>query len=178
MIFLILLTPALLFGKDVDRKKLDYNFDKKVYSTKSGKAFSGVFVMKDSQGNVVKRVTIKDGKQNGVDITYNKDKVSSKFNFKNGIQDGKQYTYSLTTGKLYKIQDYKNGKIDGLSQMYDHNEKLKSEYTYKAGSRDGTYKMFYPNGKIKMLGTYKGFKKSGEWKWFDKNGKVTKTKKY
>lgn len=175
-IFLFLLLQVVVAEK-VDSKQVKYDYATEIYS-RNGKPFTGTSVIKDSQGNTVKEIDIKNGKLHGFDIMYTNGKPSSKTHYVNGIKEGKSYVYSLSDNSLYQIVEYKNNKKHGLLQTYSPEGHVDSESIYINGKRDGVYKKFFKNGKLKISGAYTQSKKSGKWIYYNNDGSVKRETNY
>lgn len=175
-IFLFLLLQTV-FAEKVDSKQVHYDYATKTY-TRNGKPFTGTSVIKDSQGNTVEEIGVKEGKLNGFDIMYTNGKVTSKMHYIQGVKEGKSYVYSLSDYSLYQIVEYKNDKKHGLLQTYSPEGYVESESLYSNGKRDGVYKKFFKNGKIKISGTYQNSKKSGKWIYYNSDGSIQRENNY
>lgn len=178
LLVMLLISVCILFAERVDSKKVNYDFGTQTYKY-NNQLFTGTSVLKNSQGEIVKELEIKDGKLNGYDIMYVNENVSHKKHYVNGVQEGKTYVYSLSDYKLYQVIDYKKGKKHGLQQTYNtQDEFLESESFYKDGIRDGEHKTFFKNGKLKVKGCYKDRKKSGKWVYYKEDGSIRSEKDY
>ena len=76
---------------------------------------------------------------------------------KEEIKDGLQKYYH-ENGQLWSRQNYKNGKKDGLSELFfskNNNNPLvlhgptRTKGNYKNGKPDGLWESFHENGKVK-----------------------------
>ena len=55
----------------------------------------------------------------------------------------------------------KNGKLEGIEEMYYQSGVLKQTATYKNGNRDGISKNYLENGALKQETSYKNGKRDG-----------------
>ena len=88
------------------------------------------------------------------------------------------------TGKIVKYVDdektqlewkknYKEGKLDGLSEEYNKNGQLEESVTYKEGEEEEEVKyIYYENGQLVTKGTYKDGKEDGPYESYYKNGQL------
>lgn len=99
------------------------------------------------------------------------------------IKDGVSYvtrTSKPVNGivvKYYKLNrllalriHYKDGKKDGLEEIFYRNGHLHFRVNYKGGQEDGLTEYFHTNGKLKSRATYKDGKEEGLSERFDKSG--------
>ena len=84
-----------------------------------------------------------------------------------GKKDGVWIKY-YENGDLDKIENYKDGKRDGLQKYFDNNS-LKIDINFKDGKEDGLFKFYYKNGQLQTEGNNKDGKIYFEKCW-DKNG--------
>jgi len=75
------------------------------------------------------------------------------------------------SGELKKIDNYKNGKLDGKIVEFDENKLIKSEINYIEGIQHGLY-FEYENGKMTKEGNLSEGKKDGVWIDYYKNGQI------
>jgi antitoxin component YwqK of YwqJK toxin-antitoxin module len=85
--------------------------------------------------------------------------VSRKGVPKNG-REGVWKVY-FESGKLEEVHTWKNGKINGLTQLYYENGNLKAEYTILNEIYSGVYKEYYSDGKLKSVKNYSNGKLNG-----------------
>lgn len=143
----------------------------------------GSYKAYDEQGILVKEATYSNGIANGPYKEY----YSSRY----GLDD---------RGKLGLSENYKNGKLDGISEDYAYpggkkrtaetrtyamGELLKKVGYYETGEKaterdykTGSFTEWYENGQKKETGKYDsyGYKTGSYTKWYD-NGQVMETKK-
>jgi len=97
-----------------------------------------------------------------------------------GYQDMLASRFNLTimcyawhsNGKIASKCEYKNGKIDGLSQFFYTNGKLREKTVYKNDEKNGIEKFFYKNGNIESIYPYKHGKMVGISLVFYKSGNL------
>lgn len=77
--------------------------------------------------------------------------------------------YKLNRLLALKIH-YKDGKKDGLEEIFYRNGHLHFRVNYKGGQEDGLTEYFHTNGKLKSRATYKDGKEEGFSERFDKSG--------
>ncbi|MBN1968663.1 MAG: hypothetical protein JXR48_18355 [Candidatus Delongbacteria bacterium] len=177
-LILVLTILVTIYAERIDSKMINFDFDSKLYNL-NGALFTGTSVIRDSQGNIVREIEIKNGMMDGDETTYQDGKVISKLHFEKNEKSGRSYIYSLTTFKLCEISDYKNSVRNGLYQTFDqYDEYLESESHYVDGKREGEHKTYYPSGKIKSTGFYVKGIKSGKWIFYKEDGTIEREKKY
>jgi antitoxin component YwqK of YwqJK toxin-antitoxin module len=76
-------------------------------------------------------------------------------------QEKKSYGSS---GKLYAIENYSNGKLHGIQKYYYESGKLKEIENYSNGKIHGVRKGYYENGQIAHITNYKDGLNHGEFK--------------
>ena len=79
----------------------------------------------------------------------------------------KKFTNIPFTGSVEGVPKgtYKNGKRDGVWEMYHLNGQLWMEGTYKDGKKEGVWEYYWDNGQLSVKETYK-------------DGKVIKEEKF
>jgi len=63
---------------------------------------------------------------------------------------------------LYR-ETYKNGEIDGRSEVYGENGRLRTVMTFKDGVMDGLVESYYENGQLESRSTWNMGEMCGEW---------------
>jgi hypothetical protein len=93
----------------------------------------------------------------------------------NGIEykDGTETSY-LSDGSKQFINNWKDGKMDGLQQLYNPDGSLAKEWMEKNGQQDGFEKHYYwPSGKLQEEWLYQDDKVvPGSHKAYDENGNL------
>lgn len=102
-----------------------------------GKA-TGIQKQYDSSGTkLIIDLTFKDGAATGLQTTGNLDYNFDEFHYKDGVYDGihKKYLATNLSGKMYvsKVENFKNGKLDGKVQEFDDAGKIIAENNFKNG---------------------------------------------
>jgi antitoxin component YwqK of YwqJK toxin-antitoxin module len=92
----------------------------------------------DASGNkLITDLVWKDGKATGLQTTGNLETNYDEYHFKDGLYDGihKHYGISIAANGvfLFKTDNYKDGKLDGLSQELDEAGKVVAESNFKNG---------------------------------------------
>jgi len=115
----------------------------------------------------------------------------------NKLHEGEWKYYHFESPNIMTIENYKNGKLDGIRKVFYKDNSIAEETIYKNGLKDGVYKKYAENGivleeinykndifdglstfrnaknEIVSKGNYVKGKKEGEWQ-FLKNGKLVK----
>ncbi len=113
-----------------------------------------------------------NGKRNGHYIDYDeKDSIELIQHYKNNKLHGNIKWYYKS--KLMEDMNYKNGKKDGVSKLYNANGNLSSMITFKNGEKDGISKLYNDNGNQSSMLTYKNGKLKGTYKYYYKNGQLS-----
>lgn len=88
-------------------------------------------------------------------------------------------------GKLSTREEFKDDKLDGVTNVYFVNENLASQKPvvatkkiYKDGLLDGDYVEYFVTGKTKLRGKYVNNRQDGAWEEFHLNGKRAITYRY
>ncbi len=102
---------------------------------------------------------IKKGLISGDAFLYtNNGDLACKLSYKNGVRNGLKENFD-SDGKPWLREEYKDGKKDGLSEMYS-NGKMSSKSEYKKGKKEGLT-ITYSNGQILTQTYYKDDKRNG-----------------
>lgn len=83
-----------------------------------------------------------------------------------GNLTGERFIYYVT-GQVSQKENYKNGKLDGLSVWYSEANVIIKEYTYVKGLLHGIAKFYDPKGELMSEGYYKNDQKDGIWKYYE-----------
>ncbi|MDA8669523.1 DUF1566 domain-containing protein, partial [Flavobacteriales bacterium] len=81
-------------------------------------------------------------------------------------------TKSFENGQLKFKKPYKDGKQDGVREVYYEDGQLKIKATYKDGKEDGIWKEYFENGQLKFKATYKDGKEDGVLEEYFENGQL------
>lgn len=131
-------------------------------------------------------------------IFYDQDKNKvSEGKVVNRVFEGQWKYYHHASKNVMTIENYKNGKLEGIRSVFFTNGKIAEEVTYKNNLKEGIYKKYSENGIVLEETTYKNNiyeglavfkdgdgnvvskgrfvkgKKSGIWQFFEK-GKLVK----
>ena len=98
--------------------------------------------------------------------------------YKNDEKDGSYKEWHTSTEKLKIDENYKMGKLDGVSKSYYEDGKLLWERSYIDGSQHGTDKTYYNTGKIRDEAFYQNGYKQGISKEFYEDGKIKRELNY
>jgi len=80
-------------------------------------------------------------------------------------------------GNVFKAENYKSGKLNGISKEYFITGQLQYVRTYKKGSYNGKIIEYYENGVKASEGTFKP-KKTGKYKSYYRNGLLKEESKW
>jgi antitoxin component YwqK of YwqJK toxin-antitoxin module len=179
-IFIILFYTACLSAKGMERQFTivndpETNKPKQVYIT-------GTKIKKDSKGNVIYAMSLKDGWKDGPTIRYDPDgSIIEEENFKKNVRVGLLNRY-FNNGHLKQQTYFENGKKEGDEFIYDSAKKdsktLRMVSHYIQGLKDGEQKS-YSRGALKSITNYRAdtrnnfSKRQGPSLSFGKNGKIS-----
>ena len=90
-----------------------------------------------------------------------------------GKEEGK-WVWFWDNGQLYSIQNYKNGRLHGLREMYYESGKLKRRHHFKDDIYHCLTEDFYENGQLEWRGHHKNGKGVGKWEYYDRYGTLEK----
>lgn len=142
---------------------------------------TGIFKFFDDtkRGDVVatRDFSANDGSAYTIFYDQNKNKVSE------GKVIGKNYEgewkyYHKASKVIMTLENYKNGKLEGLRTVYYPNSKIAEEMTYKNGLKEGIYKSFGQNGSPLELTTYKNNQYDGDAVFYDVDGVIASQGKF
>ena len=137
---------------------------------KDGKPFSGR--IKETSGDYINIYSYKSGELHGLNVSYYKDKIKEIGHWKDGKQNGLFQLYT-EEGILVDDANFKEGERDGLTeQFYSDTGKLRVSGNYKNGVLDGEFKAYYPNGNLQGEVTYKNGEMNGEFKEYHENKNI------
>jgi len=80
-------------------------------------------------------------------------------------------------GQIAEQQNYKAGKLHGISKWYSEEHIVLKEFIYVNDELHGVSKVYTPKGELLVDGQYKRGKKDGIWKYYA-NGKLTEEKDF
>ena len=114
----------------------------------------------------------KNGELDGLNVVYYKNNIKEIGHWKEGKQNGLFQMYT-EDGILVDSGTFKNGERDGLTeQFYSDTGKLRVSGNYKNGVLDGKFKAYYPNGNLQGEVTYKNGEMNGEYKEYNENKNI------
>ena len=135
-----------------------------LYHANGKKASEGIFVSQQ-----------KDGKW----FYYNNsEKLIKEENYQKGINQGVWKTYSSETGLLLVEENYDKGNLHGVQKKYFTTGDLFTVINYIDGKKNGTAETYSHGNIVMSRGTYHNDMRDGAWDTFDYNGKVRKTVMY
>lgn len=106
---------------------------------------------------------------------FESDQLMSVENYKQGKLNGIKKVF-YKDGSLAEVATYVNGKIDGLYKKYAENETILEEINYKNGKLDGPALYYDGKGDINVKGQFKNDRKWGYWETYE-NGKLVSKEK-
>jgi antitoxin component YwqK of YwqJK toxin-antitoxin module len=142
---------------------------------------TGIFKFFDDtkKGDVVatRDFTASDGSSYTIFYDQNKNKVSE------GKEVGKAHEgewkyYHKASKVIMTLENYKNGKLDGIRSVYYPDAKIAEEMPYVNGLKAGIYKKYGQNGTLLEQSTYKNNEYNGEAIFYDSDGTVASKGKF
>ena len=135
-----------------------------------GKLFSGR--TKRASEEYTDIYSYKNGELDGLNVIYYKNNIKEIGHWKDGKQNGLFQMYT-EDGILIDSGTFKNGERDGLTeQFYNDIGKLRVSANYKNGVLDGEFKAYYPNGNLQGEVIYKNGEMNGEYKEYNENKSI------
>lgn len=114
-------------------------------------------------GNLKTKGEYLDGYKNGTWMYYHnssEELLSGIVDWKNGLRDGRSFTFNLDSIKTEEVY-FKGGlKVDSAIFRYE-NGNLERVENYKEGELNGVVTHYYPNGLIYFLSNWRNGKKEG-----------------
>ena len=140
------------------------------FCDKDGKLFSGR--TKRASEDYLDIYSYKNGELDGLNVIYYKDNIKEIGHWKDGKQNGLFQLYT-EEGILVDDANFKEGERDGLTkQFYSDTGKLRVSGNYKNGVLDGEFKAYYPNGNLQGEVNYKNGEMNGEFKEYHENKNI------
>ncbi len=142
---------------------------------------TGIFKFFDDtkKGDIIatRDFSANDGSAYTIFYDQKKNKVSE------GKVIGKNYEgewkyYHKASTAVMTIENYKNGKLEGLRTVYYPNTKIAEEMMYKNGVKDGIYKKTAVNGTLLEQSTYKNNEYNGDAVFYDSDGTIASKGKF
>ena len=90
----------------------------------------------------------------------------------NRLNEGIWNYFHNGSKQLMKVENYKNGKLDGIQKTFFDDGKIAEEITYKNGKREGIYKVYLQNGTVIEEAFFKNNQYHGPAIFRDANGKI------
>ncbi len=135
-----------------------------------GKLFSGR--TKRASEEYTDIYSYKNGELDGLNVVYYKNNIKEIGHWKDGKQNGLFQLYT-EEGILVDDTNFKEGERDGLTeQFYNDTGKLRVSANYKNGVLDGEFKAYYPNGNLQGEVTYKNGEMNGDFKEYHENKNI------
>ena len=135
-----------------------------------GKLFSGR--TKRASEEYTDIYSYKNGELDGLNVVYYKNNIKEIGHWKDGKQNGLFQMYT-EDGILIDSGTFKDGERDGLTeQFYNDTGKLRVSANYKNGVLDGEFKAYYPNGNLQGEVIYKNGEMNGEYKEYNENKSI------
>ena len=142
---------------------------------------TGVFKFFDDtkKGDVIatRDFSANDGSSYTIFYDQNKNKVSEGKEV-GKAHDGEWKFYHKASTVLMTLENYKNGKLEGLRTIYYPNAKVAEEMMYKNGLRDGIYKKMGQDGSLLEQSTYKNDEYNGDAVFYETDGSVASKGKF
>lgn len=99
-------------------------------------------------------------------------------NYKNGKKDGVWQVYSSETGILLEESNYIDDKLHGTAKTFYIDGVPCTVENYVNGQRNGMAESYYIDGKLSIKGVFHEGLKLGIWNYYDQNGKLRKVIDY
>ncbi len=90
----------------------------------------------------------------------------------NRLNEGIWNYYHKGSKQLMKVENYKNGKLEGLQKIFYPTGEIAEERNYKNGLKEGIYKIYAQNGKVLEEATFKNNLYDGLAIFRDANGQI------
>jgi len=168
-----------------------------------GKPYSGGCESCHGNGLIARRINFVNGKENGIDTAFyasgciqairshiqgaesgqwlyyydSTQQMAWEMNFYIGEKNGK-HIYLKANGDTTKLENYKNGLLEGMRRTYFSGSRPFKEASYKNGLLAGTFKGYSPDGILLEEVNYKEGKKNGACKYFYDDGVLLKTENW
>lgn len=135
-----------------------------------GKLFSGR--TKRASEEYTDIYSYKNGEFDGLNVVYYKNNIKEIGHWKEGKQNGLFQMYT-EEGILIDSGTFKDGERDGLTeQFYNDTGKLRVSANYKNGILEGEFKAYYPNENLQGEGNYKNGEMNGVFKEYYENKNI------
>ena len=167
---------------------------------KNGKR-NGKWLSYYETGQLSFKENYKDGELDGLFESYRKTgQLHYSWIFKDGVKEGLYQEYN-EDGSLQKTETYKDGEklkngvvlesdflsfktyrdgiLDGPSEVYYKNRNLHMKGQFKNGIETGLHESYHKNGRLSISGYYNNKAwKTGLWVWYYDDGKISSKQNY
>ena len=148
------------------------NFNGKLYDEKEN-LFSGR--IKEESGDYTNIYSYKNGELDGLNVSYYKNNIKEIEHWKEGKQNGLFQLYT-EDGILVDDANFKDGERDGLTeQYYSDTGNLRVKAVYKEGVLHGEFKYCFPNGHTQAIANYENGNLNGKFDEYYENGNLKLT---
>ncbi len=135
---------------------------------------NGPYTKKTLNGDLIEEAVYVNGKMEGVQKIYERNRLYSVSHFKNGQYQGKYETY-YPSGQINVEGDYVDNVMHGKWKVYYQTGQIKEVVTFANNEENGPFVEFYPNGNVKAEGEYlNGDNEHGMLYLYDINGILIK----
>lgn len=142
----------------------------------NGRPYNGLIKIKLNNRILIR--SFRQGKLDGLSVSYDKNKIRQIGNYHNGLLNGTFIRYGKN-GKPLEYATYVDGKKHGFYREYDENTgKIIYEGIFKEGLRDGAFRSFYRKGQIKRVVRYSRDILNGPSREFYNNGQIHRILNY
>ena len=123
--------------------------------------------------SILSKGTTLQGIKNGAWMTYFPEtaKIQTLNNYVNGKKNGIELELN-DRGQIIAMTEFKNDELHGLSAKYRFGRPLE-ETNYKEGKMHGPFAIYDDNGKIQRRGSFNNGKQDGILQYYDEQGNVT-----
>ncbi|KAF2508403.1 hypothetical protein EYY60_14835 [Flavobacterium zhairuonense] len=182
---LLFLNAFLVSAQDVNKVDADGKKDgvwKGIYETSKRPRYEGTFshgketgIFKffddTKKGDVVatRDFSANDGSSYTIFYDQNKNKVSEGKEI-GKAREGEWKYYHKASKLVMTLENYKNGKLEGVRSVFYPDGKIAEETTYKNGLKDGVYKKYGQNAILLEQSTFKDNLYNGDAIFYDSEG--------
>ena len=160
---------GLVFGLSENSGEIILNYD-----MKNGQKH-GLYEEFNSKGLIKTRGEFIRDRKNGMweNFVYRANKKSSysEINYKNDVNEEEKRIFWYDNGYKYKVEHYRDGKLQGPFTVWYENGKKMHEDFYDNGKENGLFTSWYESGKIKSKESYRDGKLQGPFTVWYENGK-------
>ncbi|MNQ23020.1 MORN repeat variant [compost metagenome] len=93
-------------------------------------------------------------------------------------REGEWKYYHKASKVVMTLENYKNGKLEGVRSVFYPDSKIAEEMMYKNGLKEGTYKKYGQNALLLEQSTYKNNEYNGEAVFYDSDGVMASKGKF